>query len=211
MTQQHKFQFKGRSSRYVLMPKGTQAPANFAPVNIKDGAQNAGLLADIAYGLVNDPVLEFSANALLGAVNVSSGQNAPEIGGHLKNALMQGKLFAFKDISKNVTQTSFETAAPIGDTSSLHSEPAGTSTKGKTDKNSATKGSSTNNDSTKKPASEHATCGDPVSMVTGEEILPLQDFELNGLFPLIWRRLYRSSKIKMNVGLGYGWRHSFSL
>ena len=48
-------------------------------------------------------------------------------------------------------------------------------------------------------------------MLSGEEILPLQDFELPGLLPLVWRRIYRSSKINLNTGLGYGWRHSFSL
>ncbi|WP_084605588.1 RHS repeat-associated core domain-containing protein [Psychromonas aquimarina] len=211
MTQQYKFQLQGRSSRYVLMAKGSAAPANFAPVNMKDGAQKAGLFADIAHGLVNDPVSTFNANALLRTVNAGSGVNAPEIGGHLKNALIQGKLSAFKDIPKDTTQTSSETAASVGNKSAYRSASTGTSSKGKTDKNAAVKGSSTNNDRTKKPASEHATCGDPVSMVTGEEILPLQDFELNGLFPLIWRRLYRSSKIKNNVGLGYGWRHSFSV
>ena len=62
-----------------------------------------------------------------------------------------------------------------------------------------------------KSLSEHATCGDPVSMVTGEEILSLQDFSLHGLLPLIWTRLYRSSKIKETSGLGFGWRHAFSV
>lgn len=209
MTQQHKFQFKGRSSRYVIMPKGTAAPAHYASVNITDGAQSVGLFSDIAYGLINDPVLEFSANALLGSIKINHGVNAPEIGKYLKNALMQGKLCAFKDIPKMVMQTSTEMASPVGSKSSTAA--VATSTKGKADNNAVDKGVSANHESTKKPASEHATCGDPVSMVTGEEILPLQDFELNGLLPLIWRRLYRSSKIKTNVGLGYGWRHNFSL
>ncbi len=58
------------------------------------------------------------------------------------------------------------------------------------------------------PASKHDTqCGDPVSMVTGEEVLQLDDFELPGPIPFIWQRMYRSGQSK-DVGLGHGWTHS---
>jgi RHS repeat-associated protein len=55
------------------------------------------------------------------------------------------------------------------------------------------------------------TCGDPVSMCTGEEILELTDFELAGPLPMQWRRTYRSSQSHQNIGFGYGWRSNFNL
>ncbi len=55
------------------------------------------------------------------------------------------------------------------------------------------------------------TCGDPVSMCTGEEILELTDFELAGPLAMQWRRTYRSSQSHQNIGFGYGWRSNFNL
>jgi RHS repeat-associated protein len=55
------------------------------------------------------------------------------------------------------------------------------------------------------------TCGDPVSMSTGEEILTLTDFELAGPLLMQWVRTYRSSQSHQNIGLGYGWRSNFNL
>ncbi|MCG6202451.1 DUF6531 domain-containing protein, partial [Psychromonas antarctica] len=205
------YRFKGRSSRYLIALSGTKTPASFTSVNIKNSEQLAALRADIAHGLLSTPVSSFAANALLGAVNMKQGVNPKQIGALLDSALTSGKLCAFKDIPKAATQTSTEVNAPVVGNKSDKSTSVKTSTKGKTDKNSTSSGSSSNHDVTKKPATAHATCGDPVSMVTGEEILALQDFELNGLFPLVWRRLYRSSTIETNTGLGCGWRHNFSL
>lgn len=52
--------------------------------------------------------------------------------------------------------------------------------------------------------------GCPVSMVTGEELLSLDDGELRGLLPFVWKRLYRTSAAEIDVGLGYGWSHCLS-
>ncbi|ELR64591.1 hypothetical protein C942_02404 [Photobacterium marinum] len=62
---------------------------------------------------------------------------------------------------------------------------------------------------------DEMTCaGDPVSMVTGEEILKLIDISLSdksvsGDTEINWQRLYRSGLSSQNVGLGYGWRSNF--
>ncbi|MCE9687211.1 glycohydrolase toxin TNT-related protein [Shewanella sp. AS16] len=55
------------------------------------------------------------------------------------------------------------------------------------------------------------TCGDPVAMCSGEEILELTDFSLEGPLPLHWVRSYRSSQSAENIGLGFGWRSNFHL
>ncbi|WP_122861727.1 RHS repeat-associated core domain-containing protein [Pseudomonas viridiflava] len=60
------------------------------------------------------------------------------------------------------------------------------------------------------PAKKTCTNGDPVSMVTGEELLTLTDGELGGLLNLEWTRLYRTSAVEIDSRLGYGWSHSLS-
>ncbi|OCG38650.1 hypothetical protein A9G29_10790 [Gilliamella sp. Fer2-1] len=55
-----------------------------------------------------------------------------------------------------------------------------------------------------------AQSGEPISMVTGEELLTLDDGEFKGLLPFIWQRCYRSSAVEHNIGLGYGWSHSLA-
>ncbi|MDR9754992.1 RHS repeat-associated core domain-containing protein [Pseudomonas sp. SZMC_28357] len=56
------------------------------------------------------------------------------------------------------------------------------------------------------------TCTDkcPVSMVTGEELLTLTDGQLDGLLPFEWTRLYRSSAVELDCGLGFGWSHALA-
>ncbi|WP_192560381.1 RHS repeat-associated core domain-containing protein [Pseudomonas allokribbensis] len=60
------------------------------------------------------------------------------------------------------------------------------------------------------PASETCTNGCPVSMVTGEELLTLTDGQLDGLLPFEWTRLYRTSAVEIDCGLGYGWSHALA-
>jgi len=59
-------------------------------------------------------------------------------------------------------------------------------------------------------ADKTATHGCPVSMVTGEELLTLTDGELSGLLPFAWTRLYRTSAVEVDCGLGFGWSHSLA-
>ncbi|WP_419789266.1 RHS repeat-associated core domain-containing protein [Pseudomonas koreensis] len=72
-------------------------------------------------------------------------------------------------------------------------------------------------DQSKNPAEKPAQCvdktcsdGEPVSMVTGEELLTLTDGEMGGLLPFEWTRLYRSSAVEIDSRLGHGWSHSLS-
>ncbi|UZQ75232.1 DUF6531 domain-containing protein [Pseudomonas lurida] len=55
-----------------------------------------------------------------------------------------------------------------------------------------------------------ATNGCPVSMVTGEELLTLTDGTLDGILPFEWARLYRTSAVEVDCGLGFGWSHSLA-
>ncbi|MWV17459.1 type IV secretion protein Rhs [Pseudomonas sp. L-22-4S-12] len=59
---------------------------------------------------------------------------------------------------------------------------------------------------------ECTTCkhGEPVSMVSGEELLTLTDAALEGVLPFAWDRLYRTSAAELDCGLGFGWSHSLA-
>jgi RHS repeat-associated protein len=59
-------------------------------------------------------------------------------------------------------------------------------------------------------ADNTATHGCPVSMVTGEELLTLSDGLLDGLLPFEFTRLYRTSAVEIDSGLGFGWSHSLA-
>uniref|UniRef100_UPI000CAC2C69 DUF6531 domain-containing protein n=1 Tax=Psychromonas sp. Urea-02u-13 TaxID=2058326 RepID=UPI000CAC2C69 len=67
------------------------------------------------------------------------------------------------------------------------------------------------NDGDQVCSADSKTCqgGEPISLVTGEEILPLTDFTLDGPLSQPWERRYKSSNLQ-NIGLGYGWTHPFA-
>ncbi|RKS16555.1 YD repeat-containing protein, partial [Pseudomonas sp. WPR_5_2] len=60
------------------------------------------------------------------------------------------------------------------------------------------------------PAAHTATHGCPLSLVTGEELLSLTDGTLDGLLPFAFTRLYRTSAVDLDCGLGFGWSHALS-
>ncbi|WP_353637223.1 RHS repeat-associated core domain-containing protein [Pseudomonas sp. MYb327] len=69
----------------------------------------------------------------------------------------------------------------------------------------------------KNPNGDSADCaaltctnGCPVSMVTGEELLTLNDAVLDGVLPFEFTRLYRTSAVELDSGLGFGWSHSLA-
>jgi RHS repeat-associated protein len=72
-------------------------------------------------------------------------------------------------------------------------------------------------DQAKNPNGDSADCGPltctngcPVSMVTGEELLTLTDGTLDGLLPFDFTRLYRTSAVELDCGMGWGWSHSLA-
>ncbi|WP_082879810.1 RHS repeat-associated core domain-containing protein [Methylomonas methanica] len=55
------------------------------------------------------------------------------------------------------------------------------------------------------PGKDCKTAGEPISMLTGEEMLEKIDFTWDGPLSLAWRRYYRSSQSDVDHQLGYGW------
>ncbi|GKX53155.1 RHS repeat-associated core domain-containing protein [Budvicia aquatica] len=63
-------------------------------------------------------------------------------------------------------------------------------------------------EATDTPVGSKDTTGDPIAMINGEELLALDDIALPGLLPFTFSRLYRTSRVSRDCGLGDGWSHS---
>lgn len=74
--------------------------------------------------------------------------------------------------------------------------------------NSHSSTSTTQNNSNSQSTKKTSTTADPISMVTGEELLLLDDATLLGLSPFIFQRQYRTTAVEINSVFGYGWSHS---
>ena len=201
--------FKGRTGgHYLILQTRADAPAGYQALQVN---KNAKKIAQVV-ACFSDELYRSNEhlNYIKVLVNINKVVNDSVVIEALQKAILQEKLTVYKDIPKDVNPGSESIlSAVIAAASSLLI--AETSAEGAEDENTKNSGSSTSAVQSDTAASDQATCGDPISMLTGEELLTLQDFELPGLFPLVWSRSYRSSKIKTNTGLGYGWRHSFSL
>ena len=153
------------------------------------------------------------------AVNMQVQHAKTELYKSLAKAIIKGKLF----VCRMAEPERVSDAAPAatgkaskkpklnkpGGAASLTSSQGGNSAAGEAVVGSAP---ATNASGEAVPQSSNiAFCGDPVAMCTGEEILALVDFELPGLFPLQFKRTYRSSQCDENLGLGFGWRSNFHL
>lgn len=62
-----------------------------------------------------------------------------------------------------------------------------------------------------KKLAQTKTGGEPVSLLTGEELLQLEDFRIDGPVSLRWTRLYRSGQSEHDLGLGHGWLDPLSV
>lgn len=69
---------------------------------------------------------------------------------------------------------------------------------------STDKGGSLQNDLKSALIGETCTQAEPISMITGEELLELTDFSLPGPFPFEFKRVYRTGHNR-DKGLGHGW------
>jgi len=204
------YKFNGAyGGHYIITTAGATGPAFFEQIKTNDYARFGKFLTAIKNELAYSRAIPGSLLVLLSSNNVQAGLTLKGALDALVKFFIEGKLLVFVDIPKTLPHELSFMDQLVGSASAYNNDPVN-SNKGATEDNMVN-GPVHNTETTSKSLSEHATCGDPVSMVTGEEILSLQDFSLNGLLPLIWTRLYRSSKINKNSGLGFGWRHAFNV
>ncbi len=74
-----------------------------------------------------------------------------------------------------------------------------------------TNAAKTDTDKASECASQTCKSGEPISMVTGEELFEATDFHLPGPVPLAWKRTYRSTASGTRSELGFGWSHPWAV
>jgi len=129
---------------------------------------------------------------------------------------VKGKLDEITDVKiKPPAKQKLKKNAPDDDT--FKKKEADKSDPNKKDKNQSdtdsdqstdSNGTDKNGESCQK-GSKTCTGGEPISLISGEELLILTDFEMEGPLSLSWVRTYRSSNPD-NISLGHGWTHPFS-
>ncbi|MBW2458195.1 MAG: RHS repeat protein, partial [Deltaproteobacteria bacterium] len=68
----------------------------------------------------------------------------------------------------------------------------------------------TSDDQRTAPPADSQAVSHPVDVATGRAYTdPVVDLKLPGPLPLRWERTYSSSQAKVDVGLGFGWTHSY--
>ncbi len=97
------------------------------------------------------------------------------------------------------------TGKPVSSTSAPSSEQAANNQTAVTDANPSSVSDSSETGAA--PNNETETRGCPISMVSGEEVLPIKDTVLPGPMPFVWKRFYRTGH-RRDSGLGHGWTHS---
>ncbi|WP_077342371.1 RHS repeat-associated core domain-containing protein [Pseudocolwellia agarivorans] len=210
----NKFHFRGYNRHVIILPRSSSAPAGYTLAATENTNNGQELVNEISPDIAKNVNALDHAFGLLAMVGISVNKTARQIASKLLEAINQNRLSVYTENDKTSLYYSNETNSSSGSapsTSSAKTPNVNQSNQGKKSLNSSEAGSSSNNTATEVPIADQECRSDPISMLSGEEILPLIDFELNGLMPIVWRRLYRSSKIKQNLGLGYGWRHNYSM
>jgi RHS repeat-associated protein len=200
------FNFKGHNRYIVIVPASASTPAGFQLLTFEQNNNVSEIINEISPHLVRDRNALIYARSLVMNAGVNASLNPRDITRKLCDIIERNLLRVYGETPKQQIQHSTETGT-LGASSTNTKAPK--TNKGKQTSASVQSGTVANHSPTEVAIDQQECRSDPVSMLSGEEILPLVDFELNGLMPLTWRRLYRSSKILSNVGLGYGWRHNF--
>jgi RHS repeat-associated protein len=200
------FNFKGHNRYIVIVPASASTPAGFQLLTFEQNNNVSEIINEISPHLVRDRNALIYARSLVMNAGVNASLNPRDITRKLSDIIERNLLRVYGETPKQQIQHSTETGT-LGASSTNTKAPK--TNKGKQTSALVQSGTVANHSPTEVAIDQQECRSDPVSMLSGEEILPLVDFELNGLMPLTWRRLYRSSKILSNVGLGYGWRHNF--
>ncbi|WP_226916183.1 RHS repeat-associated core domain-containing protein [Pseudoalteromonas undina] len=202
---------QGISYPICLVTGKGSAPSGFVAVAAKTPESAKNQIAQVGSALTSDAAKRLDVINLLNlaGVSCSRGASARETASVLTQALVADKISCYHQKAKSAIQVSDNTnsgAAGKKPSSKSSSTASGKSASQAPAKNS---GGASNNTPSEEPITKQECRSDPVSMLSGEEILPLMDFTLAGSKQLIWRRLYRSSHADVCSSMGNGWRHDF--
>ncbi|GDY25298.1 type IV secretion protein Rhs [Agarivorans sp. Toyoura001] len=151
-------------------------------------------------------VADANGKGLQRLYNLVSNQKNGDRHQQLISALLNGEVWFYAQ--KEQQLPSHNPSSRPSRSSSVLNEPKASGGRSKTQSN----GKDKHSDDAVEQAVDHLdtqTCGDPVVMSSGEEVLELEDVCLSGHVALRWQRCYRSSLSHINEGMGVGWRHNF--
>ena len=194
-----------------IVAKNGKAPSGYqkAPSNTADSANNQ--IVEFGQTLASDIAKRLEVIQLLQAagINCTRQASARETASALVKGMISGEINCYHQQAKSVLQVSDNTSSSKAKRGQSTSSSSSSSASGKKANQAAANndGSAVSSTASEPPITEQECRSDPVSMLTGEEILPLVDFTLAGNRQLIWRRLYRSSHCQQKTVLGHGWRH----
>ncbi|WP_018693037.1 RHS repeat-associated core domain-containing protein [Algicola sagamiensis] len=192
--------------------KGVKLPSRGYLVPTKTSAEAERQISLISKDLIGDPWKRDEFASLLKASGVSGfisqlARNQLEM---LKTQLLADKLVCFHEHPPktmpylgNVRAADNAPSAPPKSTKPVVSPAAPEPT--------FNPKQSVNDTPTPPAIEDQALRADPVSMLTGEEILTCVDIGKRSPIRHPWQRIYRSSNAQMNVGMGYGWRHAWQV
>jgi len=185
------------------------APSGFIAVatNTPDSAYK--FVAEVGAVLSGDAAKRLDLIQLLNVAGINCPRQATarETASALIKALTSGVITCYQQQVKSTIQVSDNTRSSQSSSSASSAVPS--NAKKATQAPASNKGSASNTTASETPITEQECRSDPVSMLTGEEILPLTDFSLAANRPLTWRRLYRSSHCNQKTIMGNGWRHDY--
>ncbi|MFU2512278.1 RHS repeat-associated core domain-containing protein [Pseudoalteromonas sp. ASV78] len=189
--------------------KGAVPPGYFSvTANTQDSAK--AQIAQIGGTLTTDVAKRLDLINLLTSAGVHCPRSASarEVASVLSKALIAGSVSCYHQKAKAALQVSDNTNSGAAKKSA---KKGATKASGKSASQAPVNkaGAASNTAASETPIDQQECRSDPVSMLSGEEILPLIDFTLAGSKQLIWRRLYRSSHADVCSTMGNGWRHDF--
>ena len=202
---------QGSSYPICLVAGKGQTPSGYAPA-VANTAQSAKQqIAEIGGALTGDAAKRLDVINLLNSAGVSCPRSASarETASALTQALIAGAVTCYHQKAKPSIQVSDNTNSGAAGKKSSKKSSSTASGKSASQAPAKNTGGASNNTASEEPITNQECRSDPVSMLSGEEILPLIDFTLAGSRQLVWRRLYRSSHADVCTTMGNGWRHDF--
>ncbi|WP_244958547.1 RHS repeat-associated core domain-containing protein [Pseudoalteromonas fuliginea] len=202
---------QGKSYPICLVAGKGQTPSGYAPVVANTPESAKKQIAQVGSTLTSDATKRLDVINLLNTAGVKCPRSATarETASVLSQALVAGTVSCYHQKAKSAIQVSDNTNAGSAGKKSAKKGESPASGKSAAQAPVTNTGGASDSTPSETPITEQECRSDPVSMLSGEEILPLIDFTLAGSRQLVWRRLYRSSHADVCSVMGNGWRHDF--
>ena len=202
---------KGQSYSICLTAGKDKAPSGYTQVSVDTYERADKQITEIGPTLSADVPVRLEIINLLNGAGIFCSENASsrETADAIIKGLVAGTLSCYHENEKPSLQTSQLTKNTDRDETQNNKKTDSASGKKATQATANNSGSATDATPSEESIENQECRSDPVSMLSGEEILPLFDFTLAGSRQLKWRRLYRSSHVDNNSIMGNGWRHDF--